>query len=275
MTDSAGPGPWSTGVVDRHRHLAEQPDPHRRHRLLQPDDQHLLRTHHHQRHLGDRRLLGPANWSTPVPSGSNYDVVRHLSRPPRPPTGPAPSRPPTAGGPTHLFPGQPRPDQHPQSDTDVRAPTPDQRRRLQQLLLRRDGTRRRGRRLRQRQPLRPADHRHGQQRRSSTATSPTPDCSGHWTTGQSTEAPEQLLPLHQRGTNDSLGLIANNYVEVNHPVTNAAVPVLPSLRRHPGALCDPSTTGSGTGNHHRRRRSSPSPSRSSSTTTARAAAKGR
>ena len=55
------------------------------------------------------------------------------------------------------------------------------------------------------------------------------DCSSNWTTGQSGRAANSFCPYSVGGTNDSLGLIANNYVEVNHPVTIAGQrSVLPS-----------------------------------------------
>ena len=46
------------------------------------------------------------------------------------------------------------------------------------------------------------------------------DCAGTWTTGQSgSSAPSMgLCPYSVGGTNDTLGLIANNYVEVNRPI---------------------------------------------------------
>ena len=74
------------------------------------------------------------------------------------------------------------------------------------------------------------------------------DCSGQWVTGESgTSTPSQgFCPYAPGSTNDTLGLIANEYVEVNHPVTNGSGgSVLPSCAGTPGALCDPST---GTGN---------------------------
>jgi hypothetical protein len=70
------------------------------------------------------------------------------------------------------------------------------------------------------------------------------DCSGKWVTGQS-GAPQSLCPYSTGGINDSLGLIANNYVEVNHPVANAGGPVLASCGATFGALCDPSNAGAG------------------------------
>ena len=74
------------------------------------------------------------------------------------------------------------------------------------------------------------------------------DCSGQWVTGQSGSSAqsEGLCPYVPGGTNDSLGLIANEYVEVNHPVTSGNYgSVLPACAGTPGALCDPSA---GTGN---------------------------
>ena len=70
------------------------------------------------------------------------------------------------------------------------------------------------------------------------------DCSGNWTTGQSGEA-GSFCPYNVGGTNDSLGLIANNYAEVNHPVTNAGGSVLPGCGANAGVLCDPANGGSG------------------------------
>ena len=82
------------------------------------------------------------------------------------------------------------------------------------------------------------------------------DCSGKWVTGQS-GAPQSFCPYSTGGINDSLGLIANNYVEVNHPVTNANGSVLPSCGATAGVLCDPSNSGGR--HHHRRRRPGPHP----------------
>ena len=65
-----------------------------------------------------------------------------------------------------------------------------------------------------------------------------------WTTGQSGE-PGSFCPYNVGGTNDSLGLIADNYIEVNHPVTNANGPVLPSCCGGVTVLCDPSIGGKG------------------------------
>ena len=73
------------------------------------------------------------------------------------------------------------------------------------------------------------------------------DCSGQWITGQSKE-PLSFCPYSTSLPNDSLGLIANQYVEVNHPVTdpNPAVgSVLASCGASYGALCDPSNSGGG------------------------------
>ena len=70
------------------------------------------------------------------------------------------------------------------------------------------------------------------------------DCSGHWTTGQSGEA-NSFCPYFTGSTNDSLGLIADEFVEINHPVANPGGPVLASCAGTPGVLCDPSTSGSG------------------------------
>ncbi|HVC67862.1 MAG TPA: fibronectin type III domain-containing protein, partial [Acidimicrobiales bacterium] len=69
------------------------------------------------------------------------------------------------------------------------------------------------------------------------------DCSGRWTTGQS--GATDFCPYNIGGTNDSLGLIANNYVEVNHPISKSTGAVLPSCAGTPGALCDPSTASGG------------------------------
>jgi len=78
------------------------------------------------------------------------------------------------------------------------------------------------------------------------------DCSGRWTTGQS--GATDFCPYNVGGTNDSLGLIANDYVEVNRPIVkgsnNQNSPYypgqpLPSCGATPGALCDPSTSGRG------------------------------
>ena len=61
-----------------------------------------------------------------------------------------------------------------------------------------------------------------------------------WTKGQS--GLYDFCPYNNAGTNDSLGLIANNYVEVNHPINSSTGAVLPSCTT-PGPLCDPSTSG--------------------------------
>ncbi len=63
------------------------------------------------------------------------------------------------------------------------------------------------------------------------------DCKS-WVQGQS--GLDDFCPYSDAGPNDSLGLIANQYVEVNHPVTSAGGSVLPSCGGTPGALCDPS-----------------------------------
>jgi hypothetical protein len=70
------------------------------------------------------------------------------------------------------------------------------------------------------------------------------DCSGTWTTGQSGE--RDFCPYSAAGPNDSLGLIADNYVEVNHPMADGAdSAVQASCDGTPGALCDAATpTGS-------------------------------
>ncbi len=70
------------------------------------------------------------------------------------------------------------------------------------------------------------------------------DCSGRWVTGQS-GVPQSFCPYSTGGTNDSLGLIANNYVEVNHPMASSGGTVLPSCGTSFGALCDPSNSGGG------------------------------
>jgi hypothetical protein len=72
------------------------------------------------------------------------------------------------------------------------------------------------------------------------------DCS--WEAGQSgSSVPSQgLCPYSIAGTNDSLGLIANNYVEVNRPVVAASTTgggtptVEPPCGATPAATCDPS-----------------------------------
>ena len=71
------------------------------------------------------------------------------------------------------------------------------------------------------------------------------DCSGKWQTGQSGVSVQSqgLCPYFPNLTNDSLGLIANEYVEVNHPVTTSGNggSILPACAGTPGPLCDPST----------------------------------
>ena len=72
------------------------------------------------------------------------------------------------------------------------------------------------------------------------------DC--NWTTGQSgSSAPSQgLCPYNLAGINDGLGLIANNYVEVNRPVIasstqgNNNTTIEPYCGATPAATCDPS-----------------------------------
>ena len=96
------------------------------------------------------------------------------------------------------------------------------------------------------------------------------DCSNQWKIGQSGE--KDYCPYSVAGPNDSLGLIANEYVEVNHPVTNANGSVLPSCNGSPGALdaatpCGRSTTPPPPASPSTRP-SWPSTSRSWSTTTA-------
>ena len=73
------------------------------------------------------------------------------------------------------------------------------------------------------------------------------DCSGRWTTGQSGSAAisQGLCAYQATGKNDSLGLIANAYVEVNHPVATPTGPVLSSCATAPGALCDASNGSTG------------------------------
>ena len=74
------------------------------------------------------------------------------------------------------------------------------------------------------------------------------DCAGTWTTGQSgSSAPsEGFCPYSPGGTNDALGLIANNYAELNRPVIAASTQgsggptVEPPCGATPAATCDPS-----------------------------------
>ena len=74
------------------------------------------------------------------------------------------------------------------------------------------------------------------------------DCAGTWTTGQSgSSAPsEGFCPFSPGGTNDALGLIANNYAELNRPVIAASTQgsggptVEPPCGATPAATCDPS-----------------------------------
>ncbi len=80
------------------------------------------------------------------------------------------------------------------------------------------------------------------------------DCgtpSNPWVTGQSgsSAASQGFCPYSTGGTNDSLGLIADNYVEVNRPIlastsTNNNPTVLPACAS-PAATCDPSNGTSG------------------------------
>ena len=70
------------------------------------------------------------------------------------------------------------------------------------------------------------------------------DCS--WTTG---DGGSTFCPYNQSGTNDSLGLIAENYAEIGRPLlasTSGSNPtVAPSCSGTPGATCDPSNGGNG------------------------------
>jgi hypothetical protein len=73
------------------------------------------------------------------------------------------------------------------------------------------------------------------------------DCAGQWVTGQSGSSAAQLgfCLYNVSGTNDTLGLIANNYVEINRPIlastSNSNNPtVLASCGATPAATCDPS-----------------------------------
>jgi titin len=78
------------------------------------------------------------------------------------------------------------------------------------------------------------------------------DCAATWTLGQSgLSAPSKgLCPFSPSGTNDTLGLIANNYAELNRPVVAASSQgpggptIEPSCGATPVATCDPSN-GSG------------------------------
>ena len=79
------------------------------------------------------------------------------------------------------------------------------------------------------------------------------DCANTWTTGQSgLSAPsEGFCPYNVGGTNDALGLIANNYVEVNRPEVAASTQgnntptIEPSCGANPAATCDPSNGTNG------------------------------
>jgi hypothetical protein len=63
------------------------------------------------------------------------------------------------------------------------------------------------------------------------------DCSGRWTTGQSGQT--DFCPYSVAGPNDSLGLVAHQYVEVNHPIAGINGRPLASCGASPGVLCDP------------------------------------
>jgi hypothetical protein len=66
------------------------------------------------------------------------------------------------------------------------------------------------------------------------------DCAGRWATGQSGQS--DFCPYSVAGPNDSLGLIADQYVEVNHPVAGGPNgSVLASCASTPGVLCDAAT----------------------------------
>ncbi len=79
------------------------------------------------------------------------------------------------------------------------------------------------------------------------------DCASTWTLGQSgSSAPSQgLCPYSVGGTNDVLGLIANNYVEINRPEIAATTQggntptIEPSCGGTPAATCNPSNGTSG------------------------------
>ena len=72
------------------------------------------------------------------------------------------------------------------------------------------------------------------------------DCATTWTTGQSgSSAPSQgFCPYNSGGTNDALGLIADQYVEVNRPIlastSNSNNPTVLGACASPAATCDPS-----------------------------------
>lgn len=74
------------------------------------------------------------------------------------------------------------------------------------------------------------------------------DCTWTVKPGSTTAGtPSESFCNYNKGTgavNDALGLIANNYVEVNQPVTSPNGSLLPSCGSTPGALCNPSPESS-------------------------------
>lgn len=77
------------------------------------------------------------------------------------------------------------------------------------------------------------------------------DCAGTWTTGQSgsSVASEGFCPYSPSGTNDALGLIADNYVEVNRPLvantsSQNSPTIAPACTGTVSPTCD-QTSGSG------------------------------
>ncbi len=66
------------------------------------------------------------------------------------------------------------------------------------------------------------------------------DCK--WTTGNGGST---FCPYNLSGTNDSLGLIAEAYAEIGHPVVPGTNSVAPACAGTPAATCDPSNGGNG------------------------------
>ena len=71
------------------------------------------------------------------------------------------------------------------------------------------------------------------------------DC--QWTTGQSGLSTPSLgfCPYNTSSTNDALGLIANAYVDVNHPIVPGSTTLLPACTSVGQVICDPSNGTSG------------------------------
>ena len=208
-----------------------------------------------------------ANWSTPVAVGSNWQsTVTCTTTEATNGTG-AFSAVYSGGTYVNTSQGNLGPDQHPDPRRHLRGQLADHGRRLHRLLLRRD---------RHARTPRATPSSTGTCRASSPSAPPTTwsidgnityqDCSGKWSPVRA--ASTDFCPYSVAGPNDSLGLIANQYVEVNHPVTNGtggsvlaacSVPRAPCATRPPPAAHRRRPARSRAGHHHRRRHPRPHP----------------